>query len=166
MRAPAAFILSVFLVAVSSGCKPKGPGEAFDRLSAAADSGDVEGFLSGLTRESRALVEGVLSLRDRYPDALKLGGFQTRNRAASVRMQGELAVVTVSDASPERSGDLVIMRQEDGGWKLDFVLTEQLWNRNRPFFGATDGAPPGLLEPGQDGAGIGVEAVEPARAVP
>ena len=125
--------LLALLWALPSGCQP-GPEAFAPKLDAAMASGDLAEVLPLLTRRSRAVVRslGVKSLA--WAQSAKAGSpqagsvFLPRGGQATevvsvrtVRSGGRTAVVLEVRAG-EGSQEWVL-RQEDGGWRLDLLST-------------------------------------------
>jgi hypothetical protein len=135
--------LRVSLVAalvMCAGCPaPLSPSAAFDKMAKAGEDGDREAFLAGLSQASRDALDGVLAVAGEHPGRVRLGKMDATVRAVSFTSpQPEIALVLVetTDSPPQRAQ--VVMRLEDGAWRLDLLSTELLWNRDWELSG---GAP-------------------------
>jgi hypothetical protein len=119
--------------AILGGCRTGSPEQAFNALAEAAERGDEESFLAGFTIESRPLVAGILSMAVKYPKMLALGPFHRTVRAHSASRVGELALVSVTGAD-SREDESIVMRFQDGEWRLDLVLTQLRWQQSSMEF--------------------------------
>lgn len=133
-------------LALWSGCTRPDPSQAFDAVALAAEQGDEEAFLDGLTVESRALVDALLHLPRRRQEAMKLG-FDEAIRAKTHHIQGDGQLAIVAVASPAGEEAQVFMRQEDGHWRLDLMSTELLWNRRWELSGGKPRGFPDWFDP-------------------
>lgn len=124
-----------------AGCDRATPSESFLALARAAEQGDVDGVLDGLTARSRAIVEGVLAAA---PDAdallapTRLEGSVTIVAAAS---EGERAELLVRGA--EGPPVPIVLAWEHGRWRVDLVECQRLWSRPRGLGAADDDLGPG-----------------------
>jgi hypothetical protein len=115
----------------------------------AAESGDLEGFLQGLTPESRHILEGLQSIPVRGVNPLVLGSYAHTVRAVEADVEGELAYVTVRTNQDSAEAAILVLRLIADEWRLDLVETELLWNSKWALSG---GSPRSLSDgsPGMD----------------
>jgi hypothetical protein len=122
----------VLFIFASGGCRSvNSPREAFDAVAVAAEEGDEAVFLDGFTESSRALLRGMFALSDESSAHFKLGDFVGSVRAQDFSEQSDgvaLVLVQSSEVPPEVAQ--IVMRLEDGEWRIDLVSTELLWNRS------------------------------------
>ncbi|MFT5430598.1 MAG: hypothetical protein ACI9OJ_001273 [Myxococcota bacterium] len=134
-------MIIVLGIGLHSGCKSTStPTDAFDRLAKAGEAGDLATFLGGLTQDSADAFDGLLAVSGtEHAKKLRLGGLGTAVRAISAQTPGQqdlaLVLVETTDSPPQRAQ--VLMRLEDGDWKLDLISTELLWNRNWELSGGS-----------------------------
>jgi len=135
-------LLCVFSIGLA-GCDRLSPERAMDVIMQAAESGDVEGFLQGLTPESRHILEGLQSISFDGSSPLALGSYAHTVRAMEAEVEGTLAYVTVKTNQEPAEAAIVILRLIEDEWRLDLVETELLWNSKWALSG---GAPRSLSD--------------------
>ena len=121
---PLLCVLSIGL----TGCARPSPERALDAIMQAAESGDMEGFLQGLTPESRHIQEGLQSILVRGKNPLALGSYAHTVRAIQADVEGELAYVMVQTNQEPVEAAILVLRLVEDKWRLDMVETELLWN--------------------------------------
>ena len=120
-------------------------------MAAAAEAGDEGAFLDGFAKESRGLMQVLLT--DPQRRSRILPQFEHRVRSVHVELQpgGEMAMVVVeTDSQPAERGH-VIMMLEDGNWRLDLIATELLWNRTWALSGGRPRSFPDFIDVGVPG---------------
>ena len=120
------------LLLLVAGCRtPESPDVAFNKIAAAAESGDTERFIEGFTAPSRSLLDGMLALSGPDSSLFRLGQFASRAEAKEFSEQsGGVALVLVQSTDSRPEVAQLVMRLEDGAWRIDLVSTELLWNRS------------------------------------
>lgn len=127
-------VLAVVLALGAGGCRQE-PQAAFEALVAAADRGDVEAFMAGLTERSRKVMRGIVATVAPEEAAALLLPVATAGGAPSVQVTGArldqkgTARLQVRTIDGEQLP--VILIEEDGQWRVDLVECERLWSRLR-----------------------------------
>jgi hypothetical protein len=107
------------------GCQP-GPEIFPQRFDAAAGQG-LEGILPLLTRSSRAAVEALGQSKGAQPNPFLPSKVAQPTKVLAVRAIEGGVVLQVSTSDPDTPGDSRksewVLRQEDGGWRLDVLAT-------------------------------------------
>lgn len=99
------------------------PVRDFEKWLAASRRGDTEAFKAGLTRRSRAFVDGIWTLERQHPILAlprKFSGkarLLTRPNAALIR--GDKAWIEVESGGRR---ERLILLKEDGRWRIDLFL--------------------------------------------
>ncbi len=144
-------IVLLCFACVAAGCSGATPVESLDRTMEAAERGDDEVFLAGLTVESRTLLQGLHAFPHPGVHRLRMAGFSKTVRAVKVDLDGEFAYVKVrTNQTPPEAG-VIVMRKEDGEWRLDMVETELLWNAQWALSG---GSVPDPAHSSENGASL------------
>ena len=131
LRRRASRVMLLVAVLVLGCNRPEPPDVAFNRLAAAAEAGDMDTFLTGFTEPSRALLDGVMAVSGGRSGAFAIGSFSQGVQAVQYSEQADdfaLVLVQSGDTPPEVAQ--LVMRLDDGAWRVDLISTELLWNRS------------------------------------
>ena len=132
------YVILICLLAFGCAKQSTDPSQAFNAMAAAAESGDYNGFLSHLTRATRDYVHGVKALGGPNSGMLKTGPFKTTVKAMRHTIEADMAYVDVlTDSNPPEEGR-VVLRFEEGAWKIDLLATEWVWSRNWALSGSAN----------------------------
>jgi hypothetical protein len=150
-------VLLVLPLSIHAGCGPRlDPSQAFDAFASAVEAGDYAAASSHLTARSAPVFDAVVTIARSAPKsdtadpsrAVPAGALSGSARAVGIADGGgDFALLIVEANAPhgvERAQ--VIMRLEDGHWRLDLPDTESLWNRNWTLSGGRNRGPPGFIE--------------------
>lgn len=147
------FIIGLAAIAALGACS-KGastPGAAVESFLRMADSGDCNGISNALTKESRDMMGEKLvaackmgkEQADKMPDA-------ATKRLKSVNIieakeEGERATVTVEveNNAGQKERQTMVLRREDGAWKIDPMASAQAGMGGAP----TGATPPTMPAP-------------------
>lgn len=150
-------VLVVLPLLLQAGCGPRlDPSQAFDAFASAIESGDYASASAHLTARSAPVFDAVVAIARSAPQsatanpsrAVPAGALSGSARAVGIADGGsDFALLAVEATSPEGvERAQVIMRLEDGHWRLDLPDTESLWNRNWSLSGGRNRGPPGFIE--------------------
>ncbi len=128
MRKLALIIVSIVIAAATASCQ-KSPEASFAELATAAQNGDDEAFLDGLTRASRDVVRGVLAAAPEARPRLLPTSLSGDVQVIASASEGDRALLRVSDGDGPPMP--VVLLLEDGRWRLDLFETERAWGRIR-----------------------------------
>jgi hypothetical protein len=111
-----------------AGCQ-RTPTEAYIDMSTAAQMGDLDGFLSGFTEESRALVKSLTTLSEAYgmtkSNPYELLVFDSVDEEIIKGDEAELVVRTRGNTRK------ILMVREEDEWRIDTKRLDAYWQENR-----------------------------------
>lgn len=111
-------------------CSEPDPLSVYYSMATAAEFGDREGFLAGMTDDSRRLVEAQLNLSEAY-------GLRNENpvtmlvfpEVQRVWEEDDRAYLEVARGNTRRR--LVMVKTEEGAWRLDVKVLAEFWEKER-----------------------------------
>lgn len=123
-------LLGLFAIAALcvAGCQ-RTPTEAYIDMSTAAQMGDRDGFLAGFTKESRDLVEALITLSEAYgmsdSNPYELLVFDSVDEET---IEGDRAILAVRRRGKTRN---ILMVRDEDAWRIDTKQLDAFWQTER-----------------------------------
>lgn len=116
------------LMLLSVACSEQEPRSVYIDMTTAAQMGDRDGFMAGFTKESKALVEALITLSEAYgmrnANPYELLVFDAIEEQ-TIAENGKTAVLLVRTGGKKRK--ILMVYDEEDGWRIDTKRLEEFW---------------------------------------